>query len=792
MRPIRLEVSGFTAFREPVRVDFEGADLFALTGATGSGKSSLIDAMVFALYGSVPRLGRKLVAPVVSQGEVEARVRLDFAAGGETFSAVRIVRWLGPGKASTKEARLERSGEVLAGDARSVTEAVERVLGLGFEHFTKCVVLPQGEFARFLHDEPSARQDLLVKLLDLEAYGRMAQEANRIASEAAARAAFLDRRLAEDLAGATPQARKNARARLRTVEALWGKIEEAAPRLEVLGGEIDSARGAAREALDSAARLARVLPPEGTGDLAAGLASAQEALDGAARALKGAHDERRVAEEAIGALPPRADLEQTVAWHRDRAATRDALDKESARVADLGRAEAVALAAADEGARVARLASAERDAARRRNRALDLARTLVAGEACPVCRQAVARVPALGEAPDLEAAERAASGADRSRERAEKAHRDAAAARAAADARAAEIRERLAEIEGRLAGRGDVGAVGDLLARVAGAEGALYGARGEEERASKALAEAEEMRASLDAAGRAAWEEFERARDGVAALGAPPADRSGLDSAWAALAEWAAARAPVERENARAESERAARAESERDRIAAGLEAQCAPLGIEAAGGARDAVLRARERAEGEVKRIETAIEEAARARAGRDEAAGEHEIARALGLHLGAKGFEKWMLAEALGALVEGSTAILRELSCGQYSLALDEAGGFAVVDHRNADERRPAKTLSGGETFLASLALALALSENLAGMAAEGARLEAIFLDEGFGTLDAETLDTVASAIEGLAAAGRVVGLVTHLREVAERVPVRYEILKGPHTSTVSRVEA
>ena len=56
MKPVRLEVEGFTAFRKPTVVDFDGADLFALAGPTGAGKTSIIDAMTFALYGAVPRL----------------------------------------------------------------------------------------------------------------------------------------------------------------------------------------------------------------------------------------------------------------------------------------------------------------------------------------------------------------------------------------------------------------------------------------------------------------------------------------------------------------------------------------------------------------------------------------------------------------------------------------------------------------------------------------------------------------------------------------------------------------
>ena len=158
MRPVRLEVEGFTAFRTPTVVDFAGVDLFALVGPTGAGKTSVIDALTFALYGAVPRLDdRRAVAPVVSQNLTEARVRLDFTVDGVDHTAVRVVRATRGGGATTKEARLQRGDEVVAGTADEVTEAVTALLGLGYEHFITCVSLPQGQFARFLHDKPRSR-----------------------------------------------------------------------------------------------------------------------------------------------------------------------------------------------------------------------------------------------------------------------------------------------------------------------------------------------------------------------------------------------------------------------------------------------------------------------------------------------------------------------------------------------------------------------------------------------------------------------------------------------------------
>ncbi|MEJ7763980.1 MAG: SbcC/MukB-like Walker B domain-containing protein, partial [Acidimicrobiales bacterium] len=137
-------------------------------------------------------------------------------------------------------------------------------------------------------------------------------------------------------------------------------------------------------------------------------------------------------------------------------------------------------------------------------------------------------------------------------------------------------------------------------------------------------------------------------------------------------------------------------------------------------------------------------------------------------------------------------ATTTLRQLSGGAYSLTCDDRLELSVVDHANADERRLVRTLSGGETFLASLSLALALADRIAALAPGQVALESLFLDEGFGTLDPDTLDVVASAIEQLGAEGRMVGLVTHVRELAERVPTRYEVAKGPGGATIERVTA
>jgi exonuclease SbcC len=191
--------------------------------------------------------------------------------------------------------------------------------------------------------------------------------------------------------------------------------------------------------------------------------------------------------------------------------------------------------------------------------------------------------------------------------------------------------------------------------------------------------------------------------------------------------------------------------------------------------------------------RIDEAIDAAEKLREARAAAVAEQEVAELLARELRADRFEKWLLTEALEVLVASASQTLYSLSGGQYSLRYSAEGEFVVVDHRDADMTRSAKTLSGGETFQASLALALALSDQLASLSASGgAKLDAIFLDEGFGTLDADTLDTVATTIEALGTTGRMVGVVTHVPALAERVPVRYRVQRTDRCATVTREDA
>ncbi len=140
---------------------------------------------------------------------------------------------------------------------------------------------------------------------------------------------------------------------------------------------------------------------------------------------------------------------------------------------------------------------------------------------------------------------------------------------------------------------------------------------------------------------------------------------------------------------------------------------------------------------------------------------------------------FQEYLLEEAFKGLVTGASVRMREIS-NRYTLEWDESE-FHVVDHDNAGERRRADTLSGGETFMASLCLALQLSETV--LQASGAlQMDSLFIDEGFGTLDAESLSEVTDAIEALGQdGGRLIGVISHRAELTDRMPGCIRIDKG-----------
>lgn len=905
MRPLELDLTAFRSY-DRATIDLRPLDLVVITGDTGAGKTSLLDAISFALFGKTP--APSTPAELLTLGREHGEVRLTFAARGEVWRMTRRYGARAPEPRHLLERLADDGGataETIAGP-EAVASRLAQVIGMGFKAFTSAVLLAQGQFAAFLSAAPKDRDAILRELFGvrslegareaaqaLEAGARAAaalREADiarlpahdaarrtavaRAAREAAARFAAASRlrphaeRMAEEAAAADGLRTRERSAREaaddlpddEAAAALLARIDAA--RAEIAGAEalcatrrreLADATGA-REALRArhgggAADLAALRErAERAGRLVGGLPGRTEALAARREALQGTRAERdRAAADLEAAVADDARLEGrrrlAAAWRAGRDARARAIAAHTSAAAErAGAAErdaAAARALDDAAARVER--------ARMHDLAATVRAGLAAGDPCPVCgadfrghadeggtlREAEEALAAARRAREL-AASSLAVAAERERaaesglEAGSRAAQDAAVALAEAgmseaDADADDADETArAEVRAAAiaASRNGLGALDAALAseaaRIDADEAQLgrdrdevegvrtgLGAWAEHESAAEALGaaieEAHDAERATDAAARADAEAagaLSRAEAALAALERgpvaalrsaaaraasrgrldPPDDDAGAEELVAAARRLRASALEAAAVHGRRAGEADARAATLRERL--GREG--AALGIGDADQVGPAVRRLGE-ARGAARRALAELEDvAASARAlaaEAAEAATRAQLHRQVALDLRANQFPRFLLARYRERLARAASEHLVELSDGMYRFAAAEPDPMAVVDRRRGERLRAASTLSGGERFLASLALALGLGD----VAAESSgRLDCLFLDEGFSTLDADSLEQALVGVERLQGDGRLIGVITHLPGVAERLGASLHVTK------------
>ncbi|MBX7554975.1 SMC family ATPase [Streptomyces sp. tea 10] len=407
---------------------------------------------------------------------------------------------------------------------------------------------------------------------------------------------------------------------------------------------------------------------------------------------------------------------------------------------------------------------------------------------------------AAAEAATAEQAHRDANAALEAAEQehtaAHSAHTSAIQGATAATAEQNTLTDRLRELETQLDQAPPADALPDLFQECSRLETAVENATAQVSQAGEAVKAAEAELQQWQACTATARSELTAARDAVAALAPPSLDTDDLAAAWAALASWAA-REASDRQADTAQAQADAQAANDKaEQLLDQLEALLRDHDLDphdlgdGPGRATQAprmVAVAAERARGQAERIQRSLAAAASLRDKIDAARTRQRVAAELARLMRANKFPQWLADSALDTLVAGASQSLRRLSGDRFDLSHGK-GEFYVIDHSDADSERSVRTLSGGETFQASLALALALSDQLAGLGGT-TKLESIFLDEGFGTLDPESLQTVADTLENLAQGERMVGVITHVTGLAEQVPVQYHVRREAGTSVITR---
>ncbi len=204
--------------------------------------------------------------------------------------------------------------------------------------------------------------------------------------------------------------------------------------------------------------------------------------------------------------------------------------------------------------------------------------------------------------------------------------------------------------------------------------------------------------------------------------------------------------------------------------------------------------------------RLSDLLDRAMRAHAAISDLADEHDMIARLANTVAGKApnthrmtLESFVLAAELEEIVEAANLRLDDMSSGRYRLHHTDARaargaasglGLEIMD-AHTGQARPAQSLSGGETFLASLALALGLAEVVTARAG-GVKLDTLFIDEGFGSLDDETLDLAMRTLDELRQGGRTVGLISHVAAMKEQLPAQLVVEATPQGPSVIRQDA
>ena len=930
MRPIKLGIEGFTSFRQLAEVDFESLDLFAITGSTGAGKTSIIDAMIYALYGRTPRVGGSC-SDLISQGAERLRVYLQFSSNDRKYQIVRTIKSGGTTKVQLEMMDEKGDWEPLSNKVADVRDKIDEILGIDFEGFTKSVVLPQGEFDRFLRGETSDRRHIISELLNLNVYIGMGKLARQRADDARKEAALLEQHLAESYADVTKERQQELlsglkvmgkeqqqiTAELKTIRDLqpaaadlqhWRKSKEETTR--GLEGSEDKLKAASDRAevsekdvaahARSVAELERAIQKAGYQDALyhdlltivplarrrAGLAASvartekehsatsreidatQPALlkaDKAAQAakvvLQAYEDGVTKAKEAYTAARKRHGSADAVRLAIEDFGRCSKLESEKTELLkDIDARETELETVGERGVKAQKAENAARESWEEAKQKLeelrqlhavdDIRQRLAKGLPCPVCEQVVSTVPKPGKHALLD---RAKETDDQKQQLVEKAHESLLSIThlseslppeikrlkkrlGTLDSGIAEIRTKLERVLGKKPGPDPTSELDRLAKQLAALEENVEQAIDQYNSASEKDSQARDGLTSLE-------HKIELLKQKSTSLESDMNDKKrelkSLEKALKGREDLTALEKQLDaQEKAKKQTEDLDEERKKHEKLRARSEQSAAIARNEVSTFAqRIADLQAQLRkADSEAAKLEGKIRKELRLPEGSDElkeverrrsaldreaqelatkiALAESELDRVkkglfelgekrrqiktlqevidvygeLGAALRVDQFIRFVEKEAMERLAQDGSEHLLRLSSGRYEFS-SQAENFLVVDHWNADDTRSVNTLSGGESFLASLALALALSDTLAEFAGNRASfsLDSLFLDEGFSTLDPETLDVVVQGIEALAGSNRLIGVISHVPELAERFPVQIQVKKAIGGSTI-----
>lgn len=780
MKPIALEIEGFGAYATRQTMDFrdlEGHDMVLIEGPTGAGKTTIFDAISYALYGHVPgaraTVMGQLRSSYVEKGADLTRVSFSFERNHVAYRVERRPEYHRPkkrGEGSTKEPasaklfRLHREGErtfreeLISAKTHEITAQVTEIVGLSASQFNQVLVLPQGQFRDFLVAQSSQKEQLLIALFGDSLHDQVCDSLQQQSKELSREESRLRDRLSDRLELVSVSALSDLEQKIEGFERALPLVQADLEQTRMRATDLARRLGAAEEAH---ARARRVRSLEGEIDALEKLwpADLEQKLGDWSEELLALRDELSGLEQKAATVEKRRNLEAKL--QKLLTANKPAQKRIQKKRSELQSLEQTLEKCVEEGealaARVEQLrekAAAVRSEQDDRAAAFRLAKSLREGEPCLVCGSSEHPAPAQGAESDaLKELSRQIENAADSLKKSRKAYSEQRAKQKALS-QAIEQDERGAEQATR--------ECGVLRAQLEHLEQEVQDLLGDTRGLEDVVARWQAHKKTVDE--RAA--RLERARAAENKLRSMQASLRALKEVSSASAEEPVA---LRRAVSLSESHRKSW-EAHYGEVQAELSSLWA---------VRDDVarlLRELERVQEELRIVKPLA------------AAVRGQNPRGISL-------SRYILQAKMEEVTQAASVRLLRMTDQRYRLKIGEerlrarqsAGlDLFVVDAFSADAERPVQTLSGGEAFLASLALAMGLSDVVQAHAG-GVSMDALFIDEGFGSLDADTLDLAMAAIRELKSGGRLIGIISHVEALKEVIPAHIQVRKRVGGSTI-----
>ena len=876
MRPERLRISAFGPYAGEEDMDFsvlENHTLFLICGPTGAGKSTILDAMCYALYGKTSgavRSGEDLRSNYVGYDR-KTYVEFDFAIGDRHYRIYRSPTQLLERQKGDRSKPVEHKGkadfyeideegkEKAHITSKGVDSAVEKLLGVGLEQFRQIILLPQGDFRKLLLADSSDRQKIMEQLFQTGIYlafeKRLQEETQKLKTEYSRgelqRTTLLETCWSESEEELEKQAEINEKVlkeketefmqadkeqqvflraydeanvlhgaflRLETAEMALKRMEEKRKEKEELRGHIKMIR-AAQSVTKEWSEAVNAKKQQRT---------AAETLEKAAADLPVKEKAKAEAKQALALFEKekpkqkeRIEMKGKLEQYRNPSRSYGTAKREAERLAGIYAVKQ------KEAERLRKqVSAAEKKAAEDkknwlcRNRifmegqAFVLAEKLTDGQPCPVCGSLSHPAPAV--AGEDRITEKDVKDAERqmhlSEDAEKKIRHEAEAYQAKELAAAKESADKamtvLSELEKNLpaAYRDSLALekeIKDLETRISSFEKSLEQAEEKQKNAEtiyQALKEQKELlekqageflkvseekncilKIKVAEAGFTDWFECSRYMKEVPRLEAYENDLKIYDQS-----------VHAEEEKIKGEKEKTAGKtkpdmndwNEKRMKLLESMK--------------RFAAEKAEK--ETELKKQKETLKKLYQLKETQKEIGEKYSLVAHLweiaqGKETGIN-LERFVLGALLDAVTEKANLRLMEMSGNRYELlrkrgersdGRKKAGLDLEVFDGNTGRARPAATLSGGETFLASLSLALGLADVVQEYAG-GVHLDAMFIDEGFGSLDSESLDLAMKTLQELKGQNRLIGLISHVGGLEERIPAKLRVTKTQTGSTAA----